>query len=43
MALIESRPEAFAALTTHRFPLAEATTALETVARREAMKAVLIP
>ena len=43
MSLIESRPEAFAALVTHRFPLAEATAALETVARREAMKAVLIP
>lgn len=41
--LIESRPEAFVALITHRFPLAEATTALETVARREALKAVLTP
>jgi len=43
MALIELRPEAFAALVTHRFSLTEATAALETVARREAMKAVLIP
>jgi threonine dehydrogenase-like Zn-dependent dehydrogenase len=43
MALIESRPETFAALVSHRFPLAEVTAALETVARREAMKAVLIP
>ncbi len=43
MALVESQPEAFAALITHRFPLAEATTALETVACRQAMKAVLMP
>jgi threonine dehydrogenase-like Zn-dependent dehydrogenase len=43
MTLIESRPEAFAVMVTHRFPLVEATAALETVARREAMKALLIP
>lgn len=41
MTLIEMQPEAFADLITHRYSLAEATTALETVARREAMKAVL--
>ena len=43
MTLIETQPEAFAELITHRFSLAEATIALETVARREAMKVVLTP
>lgn len=41
--LIRQHPEAFAALVTHRFPLAEATVALEAVASREAMKVVLLP
>lgn len=41
--LIRRRPEAFAALVTHRFSLAEATEALKAVASREAMKVVLLP
>jgi threonine dehydrogenase-like Zn-dependent dehydrogenase len=43
MSLIESQPETFAGLITHRFPLCEATAALETAARREAMKVALTP
>ena len=43
VSLIRQRPEAFAALVTHRFPLLEATKALEAVASREAMKVVLLP
>jgi threonine dehydrogenase-like Zn-dependent dehydrogenase len=43
MSLIEAQPEAFAALVTHCFPLTRATTALETLAHREAMKVALIP
>lgn len=43
MAIVESQPETFASLVTHRFSLVQATAALETVARREAMKAILIP
>ena len=41
--LVQRDPDAFAALVTHRFALSEATEALETVDRREAMKAVIIP
>ncbi|MFO7916718.1 MAG: zinc-binding dehydrogenase [Anaerolineae bacterium] len=43
VSLVRQREAAFAELVTHRFSLDEATTALEAVARREAMKAVLIP
>ncbi|MBN1400074.1 MAG: zinc-binding dehydrogenase [Anaerolineae bacterium] len=43
LALIRQQPKAFAELITHRLPLEEATTALETVAQREAMKVVLEP
>ena len=43
ISLIRQRPEALAALVTHRFPLAEATKALKAVASREAMKVVLLP
>ncbi len=43
VSLVRRDPEAFAALVTHRFSLADATTALETVDRRLAMKAVIIP
>lgn len=41
--LVRRHPEAFAALVTHRFPLSDATAALETVDRRSAMKAVILP
>jgi len=43
LALIRSQPEAFARMVTHRLPLEAATAALEAVASREAMKAVLLP
>jgi len=43
MALIRRQPEAFASMVTHRLPLGAATEALEAVASREAMKAVLLP
>jgi threonine dehydrogenase-like Zn-dependent dehydrogenase len=43
MSLIRRQREAFAALVTHRFALPQATTALEAVASREAMKVVLLP
>lgn len=43
VSLVRRDPEAFAALVTHRFPLSEATAAMETVASRKAMKAVIIP
>ncbi len=43
VALVERDPAAFAGLVTHRFPLSDATLALETVAGRSAMKAVILP
>ncbi len=43
VSLVRQHEAAFAELVTHRFPLGEATSALEAVARREAMKAVLVP
>lgn len=43
LALVRRAPEAFAALVTHRLPLASATAALEAVAGRDAMKVVLLP
>jgi threonine dehydrogenase-like Zn-dependent dehydrogenase len=43
VSLVRQHPEAFASLITHRFGLAQATEALETVAERDAMKAVLLP
>ena len=43
LALIRRQPEAFASMVTHRLPLGAATEALEAVASRGAMKAVLLP
>ena len=43
LSLVKRDPEAFAALVTHRFSLDEATQAMETVASRKAMKAVIHP
>ena len=43
ISLVRNNPEAFGALITHRFALSEATQALESVAGRKAMKAVLQP
>ncbi|MCD6518719.1 MAG: zinc-binding dehydrogenase, partial [Anaerolineae bacterium] len=43
VSLIRQNMSGFAALVTHRFPLEEATQALEAVAARKAMKAVLLP
>lgn len=43
ISLVERDPEPFAGLVTHRFSLDEATLALETVERRAAMKAVIVP
>jgi len=41
--LVRAHVEAFSHLVTHRFRLADATDALDAVARRQAMKAVLLP
>lgn len=43
ISLVRQNPEAFAALVTHRFPLTQATAALQAVAERQAMKAVIEP
>ena len=43
ISLVRQHPEAFAALVSHRFPLEEASAALEAVASRRAMKAVIEP
>lgn len=43
LALVLGRRFPFAEMVTHRFPLEEATSALATVERREAVKAVLLP
>ncbi|NLV74238.1 MAG: zinc-binding dehydrogenase [Chloroflexi bacterium] len=43
ISLIRQQPEAMAALVTHRFPLNEATQALQAVKERRALKAVLLP
>lgn len=43
LALVRRQPEAFAAMVTHRLPLDAASEALEAVASRGAMKAVLLP
>jgi len=43
VSLVQQYPQALAALVTHRYPLAEATRALEEVASRDTMKAVLLP
>jgi threonine dehydrogenase-like Zn-dependent dehydrogenase len=43
VSVIRRDPGALAGLVTHRFPLQQATEALETVERREALKAVLVP
>jgi len=43
ISLIRQKPEAFSALVTHRYPLAQATLALEAVDQRNAMKVVLLP
>ncbi|MHB0869562.1 MAG: zinc-binding dehydrogenase [Chloroflexota bacterium] len=43
ISLVKQNPQGFAALVTHRFSLGDATAALETVDRRQAMKAVILP
>ena len=43
ISLVRQHPAAFAALVTHRFSLQQATEALQAVATREALKAVLLP
>ena len=43
VSLVQRDPDGFAALVTHRFSLEEATTALQTVDNRRAMKAVILP
>ena len=43
VSLVRRHPQAFSHLVTHRFALGEATRALEAVAERGAMKAVLLP
>lgn len=43
ISLVRRSPAAFEGLVTHRFPLEEATEALETVGKRAAMKAVIVP
>jgi threonine dehydrogenase-like Zn-dependent dehydrogenase len=43
ISLVRQQPQSFAALVTHRFPLSQATAALEAVAQREAMKVVIEP
>lgn len=43
MSLVRQHPDAFRHLVTHRLPLAQATDALRLVAKRQAMKAVLLP
>jgi threonine dehydrogenase-like Zn-dependent dehydrogenase len=43
VSLVYRDPETFAQLVTHRFPLSDATVAMETVADRAAMKAVILP
>jgi len=41
--LILSEPDTFAPIISHRFPLSDATQALEAMHRKEALKAVLLP
>ncbi len=43
ISLVRQHPEAFARLVTHRFPLSQATAALEAVEQRDAAKVVLEP
>ncbi|KYZ76961.1 alcohol dehydrogenase [Anaerosporomusa subterranea] len=43
LSMVQSQPELFAKMITHRFPLAEANAALQSMAQRDALKAVLIP
>jgi threonine dehydrogenase-like Zn-dependent dehydrogenase len=43
ISLLRRNSPAFAGLVTHRFPLSEATQALQAVSSRQAMKAVLLP
>lgn len=43
VSLVQQYPQTMAALVTHRYPLAEATRALDEVASRDTMKAVLLP
>ena len=43
LSLIRKHPGGFSSLVTHRFDLSDTTKALEAVARRQAMKAVLLP
>ena len=43
VSLVERDPDGFAALVTDRFPLSQATEAMQMVASRSAMKAVIVP
>ena len=43
MSVIRRDPKALAGFVTHRFPLHQATEALQTVETREALKVVLVP
>lgn len=43
LSLVQSKPDLFAKMVTHRFPLEKANEALAAMAQREALKAVLIP
>jgi threonine dehydrogenase-like Zn-dependent dehydrogenase len=43
LSLVQSQPDLFAKMITHRYPLADANAALESMARHDALKAVLIP
>ena len=43
LALAARHPDAFAKMVTHRYPLRQATEALEAAKRREGMKLVLVP
>ncbi len=43
ISLIRQHPEAFSGMVTHRYPLSQATLALEAVDQRNAMKVVILP
>jgi threonine dehydrogenase-like Zn-dependent dehydrogenase len=43
MRLVQDNPALFAKMITHRYPLAQANEAIQAMAGREALKAVLVP
>lgn len=43
LSLVQSKPDLFAKMITHRYPLADANAALTAMGRQKALKAVLIP